>query len=134
MDIPAANDYSAGFSGSALQPDQYSLDRLHAGAREQTPEALRQVAQQFEALFINMMLKNARESGFGDEMFDSDQGKLYQGMFDQQIATNMAQGKGLGLADLLVRQLGGATQESVTQQSATASIYASIASAGKSED
>lgn len=129
-----SSDYSAGLAGASMQIDPQGLDRLRAGAREQSPEALREAARQFEALFIHMMLKNVRETGFGDGVFDSEQGKLYQGMFDQQVAMNMAQGGGLGLADLLVRQLGGMPEEAVADMARSASIYAGVASAGRGED
>lgn len=82
---------------------------LHAAADRNDPAALREVASQFEALFLQTMLKNMREASLGDPIFgESDQQEMYQGMMDQQLALEMASGKGVGLADMLVRQLGGA--------------------------
>lgn len=92
---------------AAVYTDFQGLDRLRLGAREQSPEVLREVAQQFEALFIQMMLKNMREANLGDELFGSDQTRHYEGMFDQQISLHLGRQGSLGLADLLVRQLGG---------------------------
>ena len=46
-----------------------------------------------------------REASFGDPLFGSDQGDMYQDMMDDQLAVEMSQGKGLGLADMLIRQL-----------------------------
>lgn len=86
---------------------QYTNLRTAAGQND--PGALREVASQFEALFLQTMLKNMREASLGDSLLgDSDQHKMYQGMMDQQLALEMASGKGVGLADMLVRQLGGA--------------------------
>jgi flagellar protein FlgJ len=81
--------------------------RLRAQARtdRNSPEALHKVASQFEALFTQMMLKSAREAKLGEGLFESNEHEHYQGMFDSQIALNLAQGRGLGIADLLVRQL-----------------------------
>lgn len=88
--------------------DPQGLDRLKQAAREESPEALREAARQFEALFIHTLLKNMRESSLGEGgLFDNDQSRMYQGMFDQQIAGTMAAGGGIGLAEVLVRQLGG---------------------------
>ena len=70
------------------------------------PATLRAVAQQFESLFIGMMMKSMREAKLGDGLFDSDQSRFYQELFDQQLSMTLAQGKGLGIADLLVRTLG----------------------------
>src|SRR5262245_36234101 len=85
--------------------DLAGLERLKQGAREKTPESLEAVAKQFESLFLEMMLKSMRDANLGDGIFDSDAGDLYQGMFDKQVALDMANSKGLGIADLLVRQL-----------------------------
>lgn len=85
---------------------QFTELRASAGRDEQA--ALREVAGQFEALFLQMMLESMRDASMGDPLLgDSNQRDLYQGMFDQQIAAEMASGKGIGLADVLVRQLGG---------------------------
>lgn len=85
---------------------QYTNLRKAAG--ENDPAALREVANQFEALFLQTMLKSMREASLGDPLFgDSEQMEMYQGMMDQQLAVELASGKGVGLADMLVRQLGG---------------------------
>lgn len=89
--------------------NQFSALRL--GAEQNDPEVLREVAGQFEALFVQTMLKNMREASLGDSLLgDSDQFEMYQGMLDQQLALEMASGRGMGLADMLVRQLGGEQQ------------------------
>lgn len=81
---------------------------LRKAAGENDPAALREVANQFEALFLQTMLKSMRDASLGDPLFgDSEQQEMYQGMMDQQLAVEMASGKGVGLADMLVRQLGG---------------------------
>jgi len=77
----------------------------------QSPEGLREVARQFESLFTNMMLKSMRSASQGDPMFGSDQADFYQDMFDQQLAVELGKGRGLGLADMLVRQLMGGTMD-----------------------
>jgi flagellar protein FlgJ len=69
---------------------------------------LKQAAKQFESLFTQMMLKSMRDANkaFSEgSMFSSTQGDFYQDMFDDQISMELSKGKGLGLADVLVRQL-----------------------------
>ena len=78
---------------------------LRRSARADDPEALREVARQFESIFTKMMLDGMRAASFGDPMFGSDEGDMYQSMMDDQLAIEMSQGKGLGLADMLIRQL-----------------------------
>lgn len=90
---------------------------LRADARAQSPEALRKTAQQFEALMTQQMLKSARAASLGDDLLGGGQTGFYQDMFDQQMASHLASGRGLGIADLLVRQLQG---RSATTDAATA--------------
>ena len=93
--------------------DFQGLAALKTDAKQQAPAALKEAARQFESLFTQMLLKSMREANksFGeDSLFGSDQGEMYQDMFDDQIAMQLSKGKGLGLADMLVRQLQGGVQ------------------------
>ena len=85
--------------------DFAGLAEMRAQSRVDPQASLRKVAKQFESIFIQMMLKSMREASMGDDIFDSDQSRLYRDMFDKQIALDMASGKGIGIADTLVRQL-----------------------------
>jgi len=78
---------------------------LRAAARQQDPAALKAAARQFEALFTQQLFKSMRAAKVGDDLMGSEQGSMYQDMFDQQMAQHLSQGRGLGIADLLVRQL-----------------------------
>lgn len=84
--------------------DPQGLAALKRAAKDNSPEAIKAVAKQFEAVFMNMMLKSMRQATPQDGMFDNDQSRLYTSMLDQQLSQNMAT-KGLGLADVLARQL-----------------------------
>jgi flagellar protein FlgJ len=90
---------------SSFYADPASLTALKREASAQTPEALRETAKQFESLFTTMMLKSMREATPEDSLFGSDQQDFYQDMFDQQLSQQLSKGKGLGLADVLMRQL-----------------------------
>ena len=87
--------------------DFQGLAALRQDAKAQDPAALKEAAKQFESLFTQMLLKSMREANktFGDSMFGGEQGEMYQDMFDDQMAVHLAQGRGLGLADMLIRQL-----------------------------
>jgi flagellar protein FlgJ len=78
---------------------------LRRGAEANDPETLKAAARQFESLFTKMMLESMRSASMGDPMFGSDQGDMYQDMADDQLAVQLSEGKGLGLADMLIRQL-----------------------------
>lgn len=78
---------------------------LRRGADGNDPTVLREVARQFESLFTKMMLESMRSASFGDPLFGSDQADMYRDMMDDQLAVQMSEGRGLGLADMLIRQL-----------------------------
>jgi flagellar protein FlgJ len=85
--------------------DIAGLSKLKRAAGNNDPAAIRMVAQQFESMFTRMMLKSMRDATGRDPMFGSDQEQMYQGMADDQLSVQLSKGKGLGLADMLVRQL-----------------------------
>ena len=104
MALPS-NSISASDVSNQLALDTNSLSSLKKSAKENSPEAIKGVAKQFEAIFINMMLKSMREASPQDGVFNTEQNKLYTSMFDQQLSQKLSSGKGIGLADVLVKQL-----------------------------
>ena len=90
---------------SRLALDTKGLGELKQSARAGSPEALKTAATQFEAMFINMMMKSMRDATPQDGMLDNQQTKMFTSMLDQQMSQNLAR-RGVGLADVLIRQLG----------------------------
>jgi flagellar protein FlgJ len=88
-----ANTYSDPNGLAALKKDPHS------------PQALRAVAQQVDALFLQMMLKSMRDASAAAGESDSNEMGMYQDMFDKQIALTMSQHQDLGLGALLTRQM-----------------------------
>lgn len=87
--------------------DVQGVDQLRFDAKQSSPEALKQAAQQFEAVFMNMLMKSMRDATPQDGLFESEQTRLYTSMLDQQLSQRMAS-RGIGLAEVMVRQLSGA--------------------------
>jgi flagellar protein FlgJ len=90
---------------------QYALDAnalaaLKRDARDNPRASLRAAAQQFESVFLDMVLKSMREATPQDGLFESGQTKTYQAMLDQQLAQTLAKRGATGLAAMLERQLG----------------------------
>ncbi len=70
--------------------------------------ALKEVARQFESMFVGMMLKSMRDANAvfeQDNPLFSNESKFYREMFDEQLTLSLSNGKGMGLADTLYRQL-----------------------------
>lgn len=84
--------------------DVQSVNQLRMEAKQSSPEALKAAAQQFEAVFMNMLLKSMRDATPQDGPFDSEQTRMYTSMLDQQLSQTLAS-RGIGLADVMVRQL-----------------------------
>lgn len=92
-------------SGAAY--DAQALNGLKRDAAADPQGNLKQVAQQVEGMFVQIMLKSMRAALPQDGVLSSDQSRLYTSMYDQQIAQQMSQ-KGLGLADMMVKQMANA--------------------------
>lgn len=101
----------------AAYTDFKGLDQLRGQAPNE--ETLRKIAGQFEALFTQMMLKQMRASLPKGGLFDSNQTEMYQEMFDQQVSLSLSQNSGMGLSELLVRQLGKTLPQSAEAQAAS---------------
>lgn len=87
-----------------LALDAQQLSKLKTQSQQAPEQAAGEAARQFEALFIQQMMKSMREAGGESELFNSSAMRTYTDMFDQQIATEVA-GKGIGLAEQLLQQL-----------------------------
>jgi flagellar protein FlgJ len=96
---------ASGATIGSLAIDSQSLNKLRLQAKQSPDQALKTAAQQFETVFLNMMLKSMRDATPQDGVFDSEQTKMFTGMLDQQLAQSMASSRGIGLADIMVKQL-----------------------------
>ncbi|MDN5848507.1 MAG: flagellar assembly peptidoglycan hydrolase FlgJ [Nitrococcus sp.] len=85
--------------------DSRGLQRLRRELRNPSPESLGAVAKEFEALFVEMLIERMRATTPGDSLFGGHGVKQYRALLDRQLATNLSQGPGIGLAAALERQL-----------------------------
>lgn len=98
------------FVDASTYHDLNSLSRLREAAQGNDSNALRAAANQFEATFMRQMLKSMRDANAAfksDSPFNSSSGDFYQQMYDEELAGELSRQGSLGLADLLVKQLGG---------------------------
>jgi peptidoglycan hydrolase FlgJ len=86
--------------------DFNGLAKLKNQAKNDSKAALQEVAKQFESIFLNNVLKSMREAKLGDGAMDNEQSQFYKEMYDQQLAIHLSGKPGVGLADLIVKQLG----------------------------
>ncbi|WP_346797048.1 flagellar assembly peptidoglycan hydrolase FlgJ [Halomonas sp. Bachu 37] len=84
--------------------DMQGLQRMQHTARQNPEAGVKGAAQQFEALFIQMMVKSMRDAIPTSGLMNSRDTDFYQSMLDQQWSQTMAS-RGIGLADALVEQL-----------------------------
>lgn len=113
-------------SKSGFYADFGKLTELKGQSRQNSPDAIRAAAQQFEALFIQMMLKNMRDTSLveGEGLFDSEEGKMYYEMFDKQVSFDLSKKSQMGIADMLTRQLTPATEAGADSEAGAATLSA----------
>ncbi|MBI5109129.1 MAG: flagellar assembly peptidoglycan hydrolase FlgJ [Rhodocyclales bacterium] len=85
--------------------DNGRLAALKRQARAGDPAAAKEVARQFEALFMQMVLKSMRDAVPREGLFDSQASRLYESLHDQQLSLQLGGGRGLGLAAMIEKQL-----------------------------
>jgi flagellar protein FlgJ len=106
MDLPRGGVTAATDSGAYT--DLNRLNNLKVGDRNSDAN-LKKVAQEFESLFLSEMLKSMRSANdvlAKDNPLNTETTKQYQSMYDQQLAVTMSrQGNGIGLQEVLMRQL-----------------------------
>ena len=71
---------------------------------------LREAAEQFEAIFLNEFMKQARKAKLAEDILGSDAQDTYLDMMDRELSTQLAGRVNLGIAEALVRQLGGGSE------------------------
>lgn len=82
-----------------------NLNQLKQEAKTNQQAALKPVAQQFEALFLSQILKEANKVKFDNGWLDGKQTDFYKDWYNQQLAQDLSSKGSLGLADMIVKQL-----------------------------
>ena len=98
--LPAGNTMAS----QALAADGRALNALKVQAGQNSPEAAREAAKQFESLFMREMIKSMREATMKSGLLDGAEGNLANDMYDQQLSVQMSGLPG-GLTEAIQRQL-----------------------------
>jgi peptidoglycan hydrolase FlgJ len=114
--IPSLSDTTLDSSAASTYTDINGLAALKKDPN--SPQSINAVAQQVEALFLQMMLKSMRDASAAMET-DSNEMGMYQDMFDKQVALSISQHADLGIGRLLKRQLSGKPQPAAPKSLAT---------------
>jgi flagellar protein FlgJ len=117
--LPALNSSPVDTSAATTYTD---LNGLAALKKDPTsPQAISAVAQQVEALFLQMMLKSMRDASTSENP-DSNEMGMYQDMFDKQVALTISQHQDLGIGAMLKRQLSGSTKAAASQPASAGAV------------
>ena len=98
--LPAGNT----MANQALAADGRALNALKVQAGQNSPEAAREAAKQFESLFMREMIKSMREATMKSGLLDGAEGNLANDMYDQQLSVQLS-GQPGGLSEAIQRQL-----------------------------
>ncbi|GAB3265814.1 flagellar assembly peptidoglycan hydrolase FlgJ [Chitinimonas naiadis] len=102
MQTSTANNASL---NARLAIDAQAVGDLRAKAARDPKGAAREVAGQFEKMFLDMVMKSMREATPKFDELESDQVGMFRSMYDQQLSQTLTSGKGLGLADVIAAQV-----------------------------
>ena len=96
-----------GASAAANSLSFQGLNQLKAAAEAdpRSPQAIKAVAQQFEALLMQQMLSAMDATSLGPDLLGDTAGPMFKSMFNQQLAATLSQGQGMGLASFIAREL-----------------------------
>ena len=98
--MPSTTAITAG-----LAVDPKALGDLRARAAKDPQAALKDAAKEFETLFLDMMMKSMRTAAAGHSMLDNEGSRVFTGLLDHEFSRKLADQGGLGLANLLLKQL-----------------------------
>ena len=90
---------------TALTIDPKGLGELKRRAIEDPQAALKPVAQQFESLLLEQMMRTMRTAAPGNSELDNEATRMFTSVLDQEFAHRLAARGGIGLADMMVKQL-----------------------------
>ena len=66
---------------------------------------MEKVARDFESVFVNKLLESMRKAVPKSGLLDSSALDMYQSMMDQEMAKNMSERKGIGLGEMVYKDL-----------------------------
>ena len=92
------------FFNSGINKSETSNSKI-LNTNSDTVEGLQNVADQFEAIFLETLLRQARESKLSDGLFDSKADDNFEQMFDQELANSSSKLVEIGIADAILRQI-----------------------------
>ena len=116
---------SPSINGARTYLDFEGLGQLKGQARSDAKSAMRETAQQFEALVLQQMLKTMRATVDKSELSDNSHIETFENMFDKEVALKLAKRGSTGLADMLVKSM--EAQQSQVQNASQALNQASDA-------
>lgn len=102
--------------------DFAGLGSLRGQAQQKTDKATRDTATQFEAMFIQEMLKSMREATEKSDLMGSEVGEQFEQMYDKELSMQLARRNTMGVADMIVRQVDIASKSVEANKAASVSL------------
>ena len=113
--MQVANSSANASLNAKLAIDAQAVGDLRSKLSRDPKGAAREVASQFEKMFLDMVMKSMRQATPKFDELESNTVSMFQGMYDQQLSQNLTAGKGLGLADIIAAQLEKMTNSAALQ-------------------
>ena len=105
MDLLDTKSVQPGLPGLLADKQIHLLKSSVESGEGKKSEKLKSLSKQFESLMTHQLLTAMRSTVPKSELMGGFSGDMYQSMMDQELANQMSKGKGIGLADMVHRQL-----------------------------
>lgn len=92
-----------------IYTDFSQFSEMRSSAQRHEEGVLEDVVEQFESVFVQMVLSSMRDASapLESDLFSSDQSETYKQMYDQQLGLHLSEQGGIGLADVMLDQIRG---------------------------
>jgi len=83
---------------------KFSQDQKSLSLKDKNNQDLKDVAEQFESIFVHQMLKQARQSRLAEGVFSSEAQDTFNNMLDVEYSQILSKKNNFGIAEALIRQ------------------------------
>jgi flagellar protein FlgJ len=83
---------------------KFSQDQKSLSLKDKNNQDLKNVAEQFESIFVHQMLKQARQSRLAEGVFSSEAQDTFNNMLDVEYSQILSKKNNFGIAEALIKQ------------------------------
>jgi peptidoglycan hydrolase FlgJ len=129
MFIPSSSSSKTSILPQMEQGRMAQLRELAKPGKSKNNKQLKSLAKEFESIFVHQLLKSMRSTVQKSGFFDSHATKMYESLHDEELSKLMTEQKGIGLAEVIYRDLARLEEKTKKEQSESEIVTKKINSA-----